>query len=252
MNYEIAEAIAPTWESRRADIEQISAPVREWMIRELLPQKDETLLELAAGTGDTGFEAAASIGERGLLYSTDFSPARAIDAERIELDDDAVDGVLCRFGYMLVADPAAALAETRRVVRPGGRLTLAVWGAPERTRFHRDRDQPRPSRPHAAARAPAGPRNFSMASAERTTALLEGAGFSEVRTEEVPVRFEIPDIDEYVAVVADTAGSIGLALRGLPGTERDAVRAEAEAALERFAGESGYEIPGVVLCAVAS
>ena len=91
-----------------------------------------------------------------------------------------------------------------------------------------------------------------MASAERTTALLEGAGFSEVRTEEVPVRFEIPDIDEYVAVVADTAGSIGLALRGLPGTERDAVRAEAEAALERFAGESGYEIPGVVLCAVAS
>src|SRR5918996_3276778 len=69
MNYEIAEAIAPTWENRRADIEQTFAPVREWMIRELRPQEGETVLELAAGTGDTAFEAAASIGERGLLYS---------------------------------------------------------------------------------------------------------------------------------------------------------------------------------------
>jgi ubiquinone/menaquinone biosynthesis C-methylase UbiE len=76
MNYEIAEAIAPTWERRRADIEQISAPVREWMIRELRPQEGETVLELA-GTGDTGFEAAALIGERGLLCSTDFSPVKA-------------------------------------------------------------------------------------------------------------------------------------------------------------------------------
>jgi ubiquinone/menaquinone biosynthesis C-methylase UbiE len=55
---------------------------------------------------------------------------RIIDAERIELDDDSVDGALSRFGYMLMAGPAAALAETRRVLRPGGRLTLAVLRAP--------------------------------------------------------------------------------------------------------------------------
>ena len=111
----------------------------------------DTVLELAAGAGDTGFEAAALAGERGRLISTDFSPAmvdvarrrgaelglgnvdyRVMDAERIELDADSVDGVLCRFAYMLMPDPAAALAETRRVLRPGGRLALAVWGAPER------------------------------------------------------------------------------------------------------------------------
>ena len=53
-----------------------------------------------------------------------------MDAEQIELSADSVDGVLCRFGYMLLTDPAAALAQTRRVLRPGGRLALAVWGAP--------------------------------------------------------------------------------------------------------------------------
>lgn len=63
--YEIAEAIAPTWERRRAEIEELSTPVREWMLRELRPRPGDTLLELAAGTGDTGLEVAAVIGERG-------------------------------------------------------------------------------------------------------------------------------------------------------------------------------------------
>jgi ubiquinone/menaquinone biosynthesis C-methylase UbiE len=46
---------------------------------------------------------------------------RVLDAERMDLDDSSVDGIVCRFGYMLMADPAAALAESRRVLREGGR-----------------------------------------------------------------------------------------------------------------------------------
>ena len=152
--YEIAEAIAATWERRRADVKELATPVREWMLGELRPQQGDTVLELAAGVGDTGFEAATIVGQSGRLITTHVSPAmleaarrrgadlgvanvdyRVMDAERIELDDDSVDGVLCRFGYMLMADPAAALAESRRVLRPGGRLTLAVWGALERNPF---------------------------------------------------------------------------------------------------------------------
>ncbi|MGH2802272.1 MAG: class I SAM-dependent methyltransferase [Thermoleophilaceae bacterium] len=270
-SYEIAEAIAPTWERRRADIEEVAAPVREWMLRELRPQEGDTVLELAAGVGETGFEAAAIVGEHGRLVTSDFSPAmleaarrrgaelgvanvdyRVMDAERIELADDSVDGVLCRFGYMLMADPAAALAETRRVLRPGGRLTLAVWGAPERNPFfgiiaisliqrgHIDPPQPPPA-----------PGIFSMASAERTEELLRGAGFGEVRTEEMPGRFVLPDVDEYLSVIADTAGPIALALRGLLESDRAAIKAEVEDSFARFAADGGYELPCVALCAVA-
>jgi ubiquinone/menaquinone biosynthesis C-methylase UbiE len=57
---------------------------------------------------------------------------RILDAERIELPDDSVDGVLCRWGYMLMPDPAAALAETRRVLRSGGRLACSVWSSADR------------------------------------------------------------------------------------------------------------------------
>ena len=271
MSYEVAEAIAPSWERRRGDIERISAPVRDWMVRELRPEPGDTLLELAAGAGDTGFEAAAALGERGRLISTDFSPTmleaaqrrgaelgaanveyRVIDAERIELDDDSVDGVLCRFGYMLMADPAAALGETRRVLRPGGRLALAVWGPPERNPFFTAVVISLVQGGHMPAPDPAGPGLFSMASAQRTVELLEAAGFDKVRTEDVAVRFEVPDVDEYLETIADTAGPIALVLRGLSEASRATVRAQAEATLEPFAGEGGYEIPGAALCAVAS
>jgi SAM-dependent methyltransferase len=271
-SYDIAEAIAPTWERRRADIERVVTPVREWMLRELAPRPGDTVLELAAGTGDTGFEAAAIVGERGRLITTDFSPSmleaarrrgaelgvrnveyRLMDAERIELDADSVDAVLCRFGYMLMADPAAALSETRRVLRPGGRLTLAVWGAPERNPFFGIIASSLVQRGHVPPpEPPPAPGIFSMAGPQRTTALLEAAGFSEVRTEEVPGRFALPGVDEYLSVIADTAGPIALAFRALPEAERAAVKAEVETSFRCFAAEEGYVLPGVALCAVAT
>jgi SAM-dependent methyltransferase len=270
--YEIAEAIAPTWERRRAEVETTATPVREWMLRELRPREGDTVLELAAGVGDTGFEAARLVGETGRLITTDFSPAmldaarrrgaelgvanvayRIMDAERIELDDSAVDGVLCRFGYMLMADPAAALAETRRVLRPGGRLALAVWGTLERNPFFGILGVSLLQRGHIEPpEPPPAPGPFSMASAERTDGLLRGAGFGEVRTEDVLGRFVVPDVDEYLSLISDTAGPIALALRGLAAPERAAVRADVEDSLRRFAAGDGYEIPCVALCAVAS
>jgi SAM-dependent methyltransferase len=269
-SYEIAEAIAPSWERRRAQIEEVSRPVRDWLLRELQPREGDTVLELAAGVGETGFEAATLVGGSGRLISTDFSPSmleaarrrgaelqienvdyRVMDAERIALEDGSVDGVLCRFGYMLMADPAAALAETRRVLRAGGRLVLAVWGLPMHNPFfgivgvslvqHGHVSPPEP---------PPAPGIYAMASAERTRALLESAGFVDVRTEEVAVSFVVPDVDEYLSVIADTAGPIGLALRGLSDADRATIRLEAEDSLSRFATANGYELPGIALCAV--
>jgi ubiquinone/menaquinone biosynthesis C-methylase UbiE len=51
----------------------------------------------------------------------------------MDLEDSSVDGALCRFGYMLMADPAAALAETRRVLRDGARLSFAYGRHPTAT-----------------------------------------------------------------------------------------------------------------------
>ena len=137
--------MAPGWEGRREWLMGISAPVNDWLLGAVDPQEGESVLELAAGTGDLGFAIAERVGPDGRVISSDFAPEmvdvarrvgaerelgnvryEVIDAERIDLPDDHVDAVVCRWGYMLMSDPAAALAETRRVLKPGGRLAFAV------------------------------------------------------------------------------------------------------------------------------
>jgi SAM-dependent methyltransferase len=270
-SFEIWEAMAPGWERWRAQLEEALTPAREWLIRELAPNPGETVLELGAGTGDTGFAAAVILGERGRLISSDFSPAmvevarhrgaqlglrnveyRVIDAERIELGDDSVDGVLCQSGYMLLADPAAALAETRRVLRSGGRLTLSVWGAPERNPWASLGGRMLVERGHLPPPEPGAPGVFAMASEERTRSLLDRAGFSDVRAEEVPVRFAFRDVDDYVRWVIDVAGPFAIVVRGLPEDERQVLKAQLEEAFAPFEAAGGYSVPGIALCAVAT
>jgi SAM-dependent methyltransferase len=270
-SFEIWEAMAPGWERWRAQLEDALAPVREWLIGELAPNPGETVLELGAGTGDTGFAAAAILGERGRLISSDFSPAmmevarrrgaqlglrnvdyRVIDAERIELGDDSVDGVLCQSGYMLLADPAAALAETRRVLRPGGRLALSVWGAPERNPWASIGGRVLVERGHLPPPEPGAPGVFAMASEERTGSLLDRAGFTDMRTEEVPVRFAFRDLDDYVRWVIDVAGLFAIVLRSLSEDERHVLKAQLAEAFVPFEAAGGYSLPGIAVCAVAS
>lgn len=268
---EVAEALAPTWHSRREQIEAVCTPLRELMVRELDPQPGDTVLELAAGTGETGFDAAERLGEGGRLISSDFSPGmvdgarrrgeergignaeyRVIDAERIELADDSVDGVLCRFGYMLMGDPVAALADTRRVLRPGGRLVLAVWGPPDRNPLFMIPAMSLVQRGHLPPpEPPPAPGLFSMADPERTAALLRDAGFEQARTEELTLIFPPPSAEAFVEFMADTAGPIAMALRGLSEAERAEVVSDIEEALTSFAADGGYRLPSLALVTVA-
>jgi SAM-dependent methyltransferase len=262
--------MAAGWERRRASIESGSAPVAEWLIRELAPQPGDTILELAAGPGDTGFAAAPLIGEEGRLISTDFSPEmvevarrrgvelgltnvdhRQMDAERLELEDDSIDGVICRFAYMLMADPAAALAETRRVLRPGGRLVLAVWRGPEENPWVSIAGRVLAGRGLAPPPDPGAPGMFTMAADERVHSLLDAAGFSEIRTEDVPVPFVAGDVDDYVATARDTGGMFARAWGAASEEERAAVKDELTLAFAPFAADGRYELPGLALVAVA-
>jgi hypothetical protein len=91
-----------------------------------------------------------------------------------------------------------------------------------------------------------------MASEERTRGLLEAAGFTDVRAEDVPVRLVFRDVDEYERWGREVGGQFGAVLRGLPESELEALRAALGEAFDRFAADGSYVLPGIALCAAAS
>jgi len=262
--------MAAGWERRRAEIDEVATPVREWLVRELAPQPGETILELAAGPGETGFAAAARLGDDGRLISADFSSEmtevarrrgnelglrnveyRTVDAEHTELEDDSVDGVICRFGLMLMADPAAALAETRRVLRPDGRLVLATWRGPEQNPWVSIGARILVARGLVPPPEPGAPGMFTLAESERVESLLATAGFTDVLIESVPVRFVHRDVDEYVASAVDTGGAFSRAFAQASEEEQAAIMQELAESFAPFADDGAYVLPGLALVAIA-
>ncbi|MDQ3066335.1 MAG: class I SAM-dependent methyltransferase [Actinomycetota bacterium] len=217
------------------------------------------MLDLAAGTGDVTEALAGGVAR---VISTDLSPAmvesarrrgsrnvdyRTMDMQAIDLADASVDGVVSRFGYMLVPDHGLALRETRRVLRPGGRLAFATWAPAKRNPWATAYGPVLIERGLQEPPQPGQPGQFALAEPEQIEPLVRAAGFDEVSVEEVAVEYRFADWAEYRSVVPNLASS----LRELLATLDEAVRAEvdaaAEARLERFRTEEGYVLPGVTL-----
>jgi SAM-dependent methyltransferase len=177
---------------------------------------------------------------------------REMDAEQMDLDDDSVDGVLCRWGYMLMADPAKALAETRRVLRPGGRLALSVWGPAEHNPWATVPARVVAAQTGAAPPQPGEPGIFALSDRERVRALLRDAGFGEPRFDEVEVCWRFESFEEHWRYILEIAGGIAIMLQEMPEADREAVRVALEQAAADFRVGDGLEFPGLALNASAA
>ena len=240
------------------------APVADALVASLATGPGDTVLDLAAGTGDVT-EAVAERGAR--VISTDVSPAmveaarrraipgvehRVMDMQAIDLPDASVDGVVSRFGYMLVPDPALALRETRRVLRPGGRLAFATWAPAKRNPWATAYGPVLIERGLMEPPKPDDPGQFSLGEPERIEELVRGAGFDQLSVEEVPVEFRASSWAEYRRVVSALAASMRETLEQLDDETRAQVDEAAKARLEPFRSGEGYALPGVTLVTTAT
>ncbi len=268
------EAAASGWVRRQALMRELAAPVSHWMIDAIIPQPGQRVLELAAGLGETGMLAAELVAPMGGVVISDQAEAmlegarvraaglglsnvefQVLNAEWIDLPVASVDAVLCRWGYMLMVDPAAALSETRRVLRPGGRLALAVWDAIERNPWALLPARELIERGLAAApeaRSQPQPGPFALGSTERVEELIEQAGFAEVRVQNMDLTRRHPSFEELWEVTLDLSPSFHDAVLARPGPEIEQIKASLA---ERFAPYTGLDgalkIPGRTLLAAA-
>jgi ubiquinone/menaquinone biosynthesis C-methylase UbiE len=265
-SYRNWQSAAAGWERERHVVQAALGPVTDWMLTRLAPRPGETVLELGAGTGETGLLAAKLLAPDGRVILTDRSTAmldaagrraaelglsnvelRVLDMEAIDLPDAAVDGVLSRLALMLLPDPAVAVAGMRRVLRPGGRIALAVWDAVERNPWAPALWEPieRLTDLPPARRGGAG--MFALGDAGVLRALLSDAGFREVSAEQIAVEWRYPDFETYWRTQSALNGSLAQLLPTLPAERRDRLAEAVRDAVERFRTGDGYRAPGSAL-----
>ena len=268
-SFEGWEASAGGWERRRAFVWEASRKVSERLVDLLDPQPGQSLLELAAGTGDTGFLAAERIRPAGRLISSDFVPGmvaaaqrravelsvsnvdfRVLDAQALDLADESVDGVLCRWGYMLVPEPAKAFAETARVLRPGGHVAFAVWASADENPLVSAIGRVLVARGLVARPEPDAPGPFRLADPEHVRALVENAGLELVRQEDVALTWRFGGFDEYWDVTRDLSRSLAASLEEIDEEKSEAIKADVRQALEPYDEQGGLALPALTRVAL--
>jgi SAM-dependent methyltransferase len=265
------ESAARGWGERADAMAHATLPVSRWLVDQIHPQPGHTVLELAAGPGDTGLLAAELVAPAGRLICSDNSQAmldiareraaaqgvenvefRNLNAEWIDLAAATVDGVLCRWGYMLMADPEAALRETRRVLKPGGRLALAAWDAAEhnpwisipRAEFER--------LGHVEPSPPDEPGPHAFAKPGRIEELLDATGFDDVVVEAVDFTFSAASLDAWWEHVTATSPSISKAVAALSPAQHYEARDAFDAGLAAYVQADGAVVlPARTLAAAA-
>src|SRR4051812_25387765 len=258
------ETAAAGWARDRESFQRDAMEVSRWMLDAADLQPGHTVLELAAGPGDTGLMAAELVRPGGKAILTDNADAmieaararaeevgatnveiRPMEAEWIDLETASVDAVLCRWGYMLLADPETALRETRRVLRPGGRVALAAWDAPEHNPWIVETGAELVARGLTGPPDPAAPSMFSFAAPGRIEELLLNTGFEDIEVGAVDILWEVPSFEDWWEYQFDTSPSLGESLAAATPEQRDEVYEGVEARLARFRAEDGsLAMPG--------
>ena len=141
---------SPGWRKWDDLIMDFLKPMGDEIIRLINPKNDETVLDIAGGTGEPGLSISAKL-KGGKVVITDLSPdmlqivaenaekkgiknidIRACDACELPFEDNTFDSISCRLGFMFFPDMLLAIKEMVRVLKPGGRIASSVWGGAEK------------------------------------------------------------------------------------------------------------------------
>lgn len=219
-------------------------PMGDEIIRLLNPNKDDIVLDIAAGTGEPGL-TIASLLTKGKVVSTDLSEGmleiasenakkrgiknfetKVCDVCELPFLDNTFDAVSCRFGFMFFPDMLLAIKEMARVLKPGGRIAVAVWNIPEKNfwvtaimgTINQNIELPPP--------LPGAPGMFRCSKAGFMSDLFSQAGLKNISENEVTGKLNCLTTDIYWNSMNDIAAPVVAALSKANEETKEKIKAE--------------------------
>jgi len=269
-NVWVSKDVASGWQSGAAARGQTLGPATEQMLDLAGVRSCHRVLDVGAGTGEQTLLAAQRVGPGGVVLATDISPSmldrareaahaanllnvqtRVMDAQHLELESGSFDAAIARLSLQFVPDPERALAEVRRVLKPGGRFAVMVISTTEKNPY-RAIPQAIASRLAGRQFPEPGPGQWALNNPAALSDVYRRAGFREVEVRPVIVAWCFPSVADARRNSEESQPPLMKLLAELSERDRAAAWSEIDRVLQAFTGRDGFQAPGEFLIAVGT
>ena len=221
-------SVAEGWHRRDELLRKGAAPVSEWMLARAGIAEGHQVLDIASGTGEPAISAARLVGDKGRVTGTDLVEEMLVfarekaqqaglaniefncsDGEALQYDPESFDAVTIRWGLMFMPEPEVCLSSVYKLMKQGGRISIACWSEPEKNPFislltktlGKYMDLPKPP--------PGSPGIFAFADPERLRDVIQVAGFRDIELQEMEIDFiELDSGRAYWEAMSDMAAPV--------------------------------------------
>lgn len=244
------------------------APPMAWCCEATGLKSGDMVLDIACGSGLPALAAARRVQPDGRVIATDIAAEmltvaerrageaglqniefREMDAEQLAFPDATFDAVTCAYALMFCPEPAQAVAEVRRVLKPGGRFAFVVWDDPTRSPFITVAGLSVARLFPAQPPNPNAPGVFRFAEPGALESVLRAGGFTDWSIESLPMTLECESVAEYWRMFTDMAAGIKAKIASLDDDGAARLRGFVEAAANPYLSGSRLRLVATSLCA---
>jgi len=263
---------APFWEKHREIIRHMFAPVTQALAEDARIAPRQVVLDLATGPGEPALTLSALVGPEGQIFGIDPIPEmvaaarRAADrlgatnaqfevalADHLPFPDNTFDAAISRFGIMFFPSPAGAIREMLRVLKPEGKLALAVWHFAARNPFHYSLSRVIDRHIEPPPLAPDAPDAFRFANPGKLLKILHEAGVADPRERLLQFTIQAPmSAEEFWQLRLEISEKLREKVAKLPMPQLNEVKREALASLAEFSTAEGISFPAEILILTGS